>query len=163
MIIMQIEQNYKGYSIDLDKDSGFFRAYKDGHEVFRENSLNDVKIKIDADEKKAVRQSCIVYTGYGNSRNIRDGTITSIIETDRGYGKGYDVWVSWKDGKYNSRMKTGFSDVLTITDSNKQLIEEIKELNAQREKLEVQVTNLEKKLKHFGPQDFGYGKKEDKV
>jgi len=159
---MQIEQNYKGYTIDLDSTTGNFKAYKDGVQLFSKQSLTEIKKTIDDAEKKAIRQTCIInLSGWSNRAEFKDGTITSINEEDRHYGRYYDVWVSWKDDNDTRRGKESFSHVLKPIDENRQLIAEIVDIANQISKLEGQKKALEEKLIKFTPQDFGYDIKEE--
>jgi hypothetical protein len=144
----KIETSYKGYKIehdiDYDKKEKWVLKDDDDTSVYEHASLAAVKEYVDRLNKKGFKTFTILYdSGWGNNKGYIRHTVTSI--DDQG-----DYWIKNDEGR---RQKIRPGNAVVDSPENATLIQEIRAVEAEEDKLQKRRHALEKKLKRHGKND----------
>jgi len=137
-----METTYQGYTIRYSENNEKFEV-DIGQSRMTSEKLGDLKKRIDRldkEEKKFDRINILSRERWGN-RDLLPGQITSITERTPYSGRD-EVWVVVN----KKRSKCSLNDLYLDTDKNRQIYENIKELEALIAKTQAQVDDLFKQM-----------------
>lgn len=152
--VMNTSTEYKGVKINVDIDTGEWRADVDGEDMKAE-TLAIMKQKIDTAQKKEFKRIAVFKkTGsYSVEATWREAEITSV---NRETG---EAWIV--DAK-KERSKVGFrfsESLAKKTPENEVLVEKINGLIKEKQRIENEIRANEKKLDMMTGKDIGYNPK----